>query len=924
MASTAPRWLGPLLRADPPALRERAAVVWAAAHPWNDLRAALGAAILSDPSRARIAIAALRRVAVRRRDATAAARLLRLEARAVHRSGRLDEAAAAYAEADRLLRAADLPVEARGASVERVDALAMAGRVDESVRLGDRLLRTFRARETPSWLLASLLVNRGNALRLRGDLEEARRSYEEAGRVYAAADNGYGVRLAGLNQGVVALEAGDVVEALARFRDAAQAFAAADEPDLALDARHNVAWAEIAAGRLGEAIRELDTIAALHHAAKRGRREGHARVDLADALRRAGDPEAAEQEALRAASALRAARSRGDGTEALWLAAASAADARAPARALAHLRRARREAVATGRTALTLRCDVLLADVAARDGRWPAPRALAALTRRARAAGLAGLVAEVGLLRATCAAAGGRQAEAAKRFADLVRESAARPWVRVAAETGLAELEAKTGRGIAAALARLRRVAAFLDRVRSALPGSWLRTAFVAERLDPYLARIDLLLRRGRPADRREAEALLDALAARRFLGVRAPLAGGARLARLRARLEAIYDRLARGEGPTRGVEAGSLPEATLERRARTIERAVADAWRSEERHGDEPVGAHTDVPGPTPLPEGVALVHLWRHGDRVRGLVREQDRVAPGVDLGSVDDLEGYAQSLRIRARRWAFLRVRDPEGADPGGVERILEALAARLLPALDATSWPAAVRVVADPRLPDVPWELLPFAGRRLGETHRLLRVPAGAVRARGVPRGEGTVVVGVGDPDLPGVEREVAAIAEAAGAVRVYAGAAATRGAVRDALRDARVVHIAGHGWAAEGAPPLGGVRVADGWFTVADLPPEGVGAELVVLAACRTGRETGRAAQAWGGLVTALLGAGARCVVWTEDDVDDEAAARLMTLFHQALKQGDTDAAFGEALARGGAEVGHLGAVLAFRRSGVPA
>ena len=361
-----------------------------------------------------------------------------------------------------------------------------------------------------------------------------------------------------------------------------------------------------------------------------------------------------------------------------------------------------------------------------------------------------------------------------------------------------------------------------------------------------------------------------------------------------------------------------------LERRARTIERAVADAWRADERRETGPVVTRTDVPAPTPLPSGTALVHLWRHGDRVRGLVRVGEGVGPGVDLGGVDDHEGWAESLRIRARRWAFLRTRDPAGADPHAVERILEALAQQLLVPLDAAAWPRDVRIVADPRLPDVPWELLPFEGRRLGETRRVLRVPAAAVRAPAGPRGEGTVLIGVGDPDLPGVEREVAAIAEAAGAVRIHTGASATRAAVSDALRTARVVHVAGHGWAAEGAPPLGGVRVADGWFTVADLPVGGVGAELVVLAACRTGRETGRAAQAWGGLVTALLAAGARRVVWTDDDVDDEAAARLMTLFHRARNQSDTDTAFGEALARGGVEAGHLGAVLAFRCSGVPA
>jgi CHAT domain-containing protein len=180
-----------------------------------------------------------------------------------------------------------------------------------------------------------------------------------------------------------------------------------------------------------------------------------------------------------------------------------------------------------------------------------------------------------------------------------------------------------------------------------------------------------------------------------------------------------------------------------------------------------------------------------------------------------------------------------------------------------------------------------------------------------------------VVGVGEPDLPGVEREIQSISKASGAARVLAGPAATRAAVAHSLATARVVHLAGHGWEAEEAPPLGGVRVADGWFTAADLPADGVTADLVVLAACRTGRTRGHAGVAWGGLVTALISAGARRVLWTTDDVDDAATARLMTLFHEARRSGDDRSAFGSALARGAVESGHAGSVLAFRLSGVP-
>jgi len=911
-AAAVPSWLHPLLRAAP-AARAGCARRLLADRPWDELRRALAGALRDDPAGVRPALVALQDAAD---DRATRARLAFLQGQADHRCGRLADALRLYRGAARDLKATRYPAEAASVGVAQVDALAGAGRIDAALALAGRLERVTR-RLPASTLGVTLDVNRGNALRLRGDVDAAAAAYARAAARADALGNAYLADVASVNAGVALVEAGDPEAAHARFVAAAARFAARGARDLALDARGNAAWADLHAGRVGEAVRALDALAGDFHAAGAARREGVCRMDLADALRRVGDGETAEREALRAAHAFDAADARAEQAEALWAAAASAP----PARASRHLAAARRRAVAAGRPALVVRCDVLLADLAARRGRPPRATALAALERRARALGQRALAADAALLAATGDLAAGRAAAATRRFAAVLAASGGRPWARLAAETGLARAEATTPRGRARAIARLRRVAAWLDAVRAGLPGAWLRAQFVAEQLDPYLARVDLLLARGRPADRREAEALLDAMQARRFLGARPPATDDRRLRRIRARLEAIYDQLARGEGPTRGAESDLSVEGGLQRWARAWESAAAAAWRQRER-SEAPLFERTDAPRAANVAGDAAVVHLWRTGVRLQGLVRIGRDVGTGVDLGAVDDLEGLSLSLRIRAHRWAFLRRTDAAATDPGATERVLAELAAALLPALDADHWPAHVRIAADPTLPDVPWEMLPFDGVRLGQVHRILRVPAGASWARPRPAGTGTVILGVGDPGLPGVDREIAAIAQAAGAARVVQGDAATRAAVTEALATARVVHVAGHGWDAEQAPPLGGVRLADGWYGAADLPPGGVVADLVVLAACRTGRAAGRAALAWGGLVRALLSAGARRVVWTMDDVDDSATARFMTLFHEARRSSDDPSAFGTAAAAAAAEAGHVGSVLAFRLSGV--
>jgi CHAT domain-containing protein len=152
--------------------------------------------------------------------------------------------------------------------------------------------------------------------------------------------------------------------------------------------------------------------------------------------------------------------------------------------------------------------------------------------------------------------------------------------------------------------------------------------------------------------------------------------------------------------------------------------------------------------------------------------------------------------------------------------------------------------------------------------------------------------------------------------------VEAGAAATRGAVARALATRAVVHVAGHGFEAEEAPGLAGVRVADGWFGIEDLPRR-IAARLVVLAACRTGRESTPAALAWGGLPMALLAAGARHVVWTADDVEDDVTADLMERFHARLGASPVPLAYAEAIRACHETRGSPAPLLPFRLSGVP-
>jgi tetratricopeptide (TPR) repeat protein len=877
---------------------------------WNDWVAALNALHVTDPEReARLAAELVEESdrLGRRRDR---ALFGLVHARALHRAGSARAAVDAFADAARRLRAAGEPFQALKADVLAVDALGHAGLRGRALGLARRAARHLggRGREQRLWR-AVLDTNRANVLRLDGDLGAALRTYERAARAFHVAGDTAMAAIARTNAGVALLDLGEPRRARACFEAALPVFHRSGERDRALDVRENVACAWAAEGALGASIRLFGELVREHERSRLRRREASCRMDLSEALRRAGDRRSAAQEARRAARGLARAGAQAERAEALWLAALAVDDA-AEARFL--LREARAAARRSGRPGIALRCEVLAHDGDLRAGRRVSGAALERLARRASDLGHRGVAAEARLLRATLELRRGSAARAHRLLSRRDLRRSARPWIRAAAETGLAQAEVRMGR-LGAALARLERGAAFLDAVRSELPGPWLRTSFALERLDPYLARVDLLLERGRPRDRAEAERILDELAARRSLDRERPRGGG-RLATLRRRLERVYDRLARGDGARRGLTGAESAE--LEREARRLERAAGDLWRAAERHGPRRVGLRGARPLGTRARNDTVIVHVWQRDEGLWGLVRQGERVGVRVPLGDAAALEAALERVRFQAERLRLF----PGATGTAALLAALDDVRERTLAPLGALAWPSRVRFVLDPRCPDVPWELVPVAPGSpvpLCAERDVLRVPAASVGPVRAPRGRGRAILALGESDLPAIRRELVAAGRRAWR---RAGKEADRAALARALGHHELVHVAGHGIDAPEAPGWGGIRLADGWFGPTDVPRR-VAARRVLLSACRSGREAGAATQAWGALPATLLGAGARFVAWTASEVDDHVAADVAARFYVYAARGSAATAFGRALADVAARCGHVGGVLPYRMSG---
>ncbi|MDB4950194.1 MAG: hypothetical protein JWM27_2843, partial [Gemmatimonadetes bacterium] len=417
------------------------------------------------------------------------------------------------------------------------------------------------------------------------------------------------------------------------------------------------------------------------------------------------------------------------------------------------------------------------------------------------------------------------------------------------------------------------------------------------------------------------AAAVRDLSAALPGLATRPVLVQRARLARARIRLRggdtdaavADLDWVLAAIGANRRARTGSAPVSPSDDPAPLVELVVrrladlhrdADALALLERHRMvlAPVGPYDPSrlrairsarPGSTVVRVAVIgdSVYVWALSNHTLRLAR------PRVAAAEVE-----RTVRRVRAELAG-----GREDSVPYALARLYDWL---LRPVESALGGPGRELVIlADGPLAGVPWSALPDrrTGRPLVRDHPV-RLGSGIADAwtplPPTPAAPGGPVLLVADPAfdprddsllarLPGARGEVDALRRIYPGAAVLQGAAATRAAVAADLRNAVVVHFAGHAVADSTRPDRSylvlapGPRGESGHLAAADLDalPAG-GIRLVVLSACET-QGGGRAGAAQlAGLSGAFLGAGARAVIGSLWPVRDDATRALMVAFHR--------------------------------------
>ncbi|HEX4167749.1 MAG TPA: CHAT domain-containing tetratricopeptide repeat protein [Bryobacteraceae bacterium] len=149
---------------------------------------------------------------------------------------------------------------------------------------------------------------------------------------------------------------------------------------------------------------------------------------------------------------------------------------------------------------------------------------------------------------------------------------------------------------------------------------------------------------------------------------------------------------------------------------------------------------------------------------------------------------------------------------------------------------------------------------------------------------------SLVLGVDDARTPFIKKEIQAVAAVVPEPLVLFGSDATEHALREYGHRSRLVHIASHGYFRQDNPMFSSIKLADSYLTLYDLYHMSLPVDLLTLSGCVTGLNVVADGDELFGLTRGLLYAGARSLLLSLWEVDDQSTSEIMEEFYTGLKR----------------------------------
>ena len=487
--------------------------------------------------------------------------------------------------------------------------------------------------------------------------------------------------------------------------------------------------------------------------------------------------------------------------------------------------------------------------------------------------------------------------------------------------------EAAGDRGAAIAAHRLS--AELLENLRSHLKQEELKLAFLSDKQEVYENLVWLLMA-GRPSaadkesvflqiERAKSRTLADLVSFRvDALPVAAPQHSHLveQMRKLRNELNWYYRQIdleeirtvSADEAPARAAITGPIATdrlADLQARSRRHEdrliSTLGDLRAADAEFGSLQTASTLDLEAiRATLPEGAMILEFFEARDTVFccSLDRTTLEVEPVTTMTLVREQQ---QKLSFQLAKFRLGREYTDRFADA-----LLTATESHLRELYRELIAPLAPRLAADHLIviPHGGMHYLPFhafLGDRghLIDEFSLSYAPSANVyalcAAKQASRGAGTLVLGVPTADAPEIRTEVEAVAEALPGAALHLGDEATEERLRREGADARLIHVATHGFFRQDNPMFSAIQLGGSRLTLFDLYRLRLDAELVVLSGCGTGLNVVETGDELIGLGRGLLYAGARSVMASLWDVHDDSTAAFMGQFYGKLRDGSPPA-----------------------------
>jgi tetratricopeptide (TPR) repeat protein len=836
--------------------------------------------------------------------------------------GQMASAIDAFDEAGTSFRRLGRPGLAAQTQVPKIMALAMLGRHDAAVACAEQTQQALLAAGERR-AAGKVSLNLGSLYLRHDDYAPAVNHYREAARLLALEGDREHSVVADVGTGDALTAMGDLDEAARIYRRAGVRAAAHALPMLQAQLDESVALLELSRGRYDKALAHFeraragyDALGMPQHLAIAEKQLGDAYLELrlwpeadrlyAEALQRFDALDMPDDKAWTLAQRGRVQALQGD-----------------PAAAREHFAAAwqvfEAQGNGAGRAAVAL-ARAELASLAPGD-----PQAALDWAERAMVAYKAAGSSD-GLLRAQLAGAralalAGRHAEAHAAFtATLERARAGERWaVEVRSLSGLALADQSLGHhttaraGFAAAVARF-------EELRQALPGDEVRSAFLADHLEPFRALLGYALQDHdlapspataatvlAAADRVQARALSERLAGAATANPASATDEDAVIDTLRARVSWLARRV-QGLEDDEDTPSASLVDELRRNEHELLERVRRRRLLAGGVASDTSTASDALEPASLchRLGDGEALLHYAVHGDELLACVVRRDGVALQRRLAAWPEVLQAIEALRFQLGALAH-------GATP--LHAHLPLLAARCnarLQRLHALLWaPLAgtlatasrVLVTAPAPLGTVPFAALNDGQHTLAERHELAGAPSIRIAGLGLGRLPGRAprrafVLGESQR-LPHAGDEARSVARCFAQATLWLDEQANIAAMRSAAGDADVIHLACHAQFRADSPHFSALHLHDGALTAEQVETLRLRAQVVVLSGCDTAGTAGAQAAGgdeWVGLVRAFLLAGAARVVASLWPVDDRITSEFMACFHPALARGEPPAA----------------------------